>query len=67
MYRLNPPLTPNIQTGLDTHPNLSLIGDLVRGIVLVLEIVLGSIAFVISNGWETSDPNEWLILIENGK
>lgn len=36
-------------------------------IVLVLEIVLGSIAFVISNGWETSDPNEWLILIENGK
>lgn len=34
--------------------------------VLILEIVIGSITFIISNGWETSDPNEWLILIEKG-
>jgi len=36
--------------------------------ILGLTILIAgiSLAYFISNGWTTSNPNEWLLIIENG-
>lgn len=37
------------------------------GVVSLITIVAGLVSYVIYNGWESSKPNEWLLLIENGQ
>jgi hypothetical protein len=45
----------------------SLFGFKLFIMVAVATSVVGALTYVIYNGWETSGPNEWLLLIENGQ
>ncbi len=36
-------------------------------ITLPITLVACSIAYFIYQGWESSEPNQWLLIIENGK